>query len=162
MKLETLQDRLQVSGFHLEGDALREIGPWMRWSTSFCATFVAAGTLFASPAILWALAATAFAGALLPNHPFDYLYNYGVRRLTKTRPLPRNTAARKFACAMATPWLLATGALFAYGVPVAATVLGIAFFAVAALVSLTHICIPSIIFNFLFGARVDLGYTALP
>ena len=33
------------------------------------------GVALKSPTILWALAATALFGALLPFHPFDLLYN---------------------------------------------------------------------------------------
>jgi hypothetical protein len=54
-------------------------------------------------------------GALLPFHPFDLLYNYGVRYLTGTRPLPHQGPQRRFACAIATVWLVGTGWAFHLG-----------------------------------------------
>jgi hypothetical protein len=158
MHIETTKKRLQVSGFQLDDDAVAEIGPWMRWSTSFCALFTILGTALASPWTLWALAITALGGSVLPNHPFDYVYNHGVRHVTKTRPLPTNPPARKFACKLATPWLIATGLAFFLGADTAGYVLGGLFASVAGLVSVTHICIPSMIYNALFG--VKLGETA--
>lgn len=153
MQLETVKKRLQVSGFQLDDDAVAEIGPWMRWSTSFCAFFTILGTWLGSPEVLWALAVTALAGSVLPNHPFDYVYNHGVRRLTKTRPLPANPPARKFACRIATPWLVGTGLAFVTGLSAVGYVLGGLLASVALLVSVTHICIPSMLYNALFGAK---------
>jgi hypothetical protein len=160
MHLETVKSRLETSGFRLDDEAIAEIGPWMRWSTSFCALFTLLGTALASPPILWALAATALLGSLLPNHPFDYVYNYGVRRLTGTRPLPPNPPPRKFACYVATPWLIGTGLAFFLGADVVGYALGVSFVFVAGLVSVTHICIPSLIYNALFGAKVSEAATA--
>jgi phosphate/sulfate permease len=153
MQIETTKKRLEVSGFQLDDDAVAEIGPWMRWSTSLCALFMILGTVLASPWVLWALAITAFAGSVLPNHPFDYGYNHGVRHITKTRPLPANTPARKFACGLATVWLTATGLAFFLGANTVGYVLGALLASVAGLVSITHICIPSMIYNALFGVK---------
>jgi hypothetical protein len=158
MRTETVKKRLAVSGFQLDDDAIVEIGPWMRWSTSFCALFTIVGTWLASPWVIWALGMTALAGSVLPHHPFDYAYNHGLRRLTKTQPLPPNPPARKFACRIATPWLFVTGLAFFLGATTAGYVLGGLFASVALLVSVTHICIPSILYNVLFGA--NLGQTA--
>lgn len=155
MQLETVKRRLQVSGFQLDDETVAEIGPWMRWSTSFCALFTILGTSLASPWILWALALTALGGSVLPNHPFDYVYNHGVRRLTKTRPLPPNPPPRKFACYVATPWLIGTGLAFFLGAHTVGYALGALFASVAALVSLTHICIPSILYNAIFGTKLN-------
>jgi len=114
---------------------------------------MATGVAFASSAVLWTLAAIAFLGALLPFHPFDLLYNYGARHLTGTRPLPHQGPQRRFACGIATAWLLATGWAFYVSAPLVGYLLGIALVLVAALVSVTHICIPSLIYNALFRAN---------
>ena len=141
--------RLHIQGFNTVDEAwLAEIAPWLRWSPALCATFAAIGTALASPWILLALAGTAFLGALLPFHPFDLIYNYGIRFLVRKRPLPPNGAPRRFACGIATVWLIATAILFSAGETTAGYVLGVLFVAVAGLVSTTDICIPSIIFNF--------------
>jgi len=88
--------------------------------------------------------------AFLPFHPFDLLYNYGVRHFTGTRPFPHNGPQRKFACGLAFAWLIATGWAFYMGASTLGFALGVPLILVAALVSTTHICIPSIIYNFLF------------
>lgn len=146
--------RLEAQGFcNLDDAALGELAPWLRWSPALCTFFMALGVILASPAVLWALAATAFLGALLPFHPFDLLYNYGARYLTGTRALPHQGPQRRFACGIATVWLVATGWLFHIGASFAAYLLGVPLILVAGLVSLTHICIPSMIFNALFKTR---------
>lgn len=113
-----------------------------------------AGVTLRSPAILWALAATAGLGAVPPFHPFDLLYNLGVRHLTGTRPFPHQGPQRRFACGMASVWAVATGWAFHSGAAMLGYALGIPLILVAALVSVTHICIPSLIYNALLRPRV--------
>lgn len=141
--------RLHTQGFSTVDEAwLAEIAPWLRWSPVLCGTFAAVGTALASPWILFALAGTAFLGAILPFHPFDLIYNYSIRFLLGKRALPPNRAPRRFACGIATVWLIATALLFSNDQMTAGYVLGTTFVGVAVLVSTTDICIASIIFNF--------------
>lgn len=149
--LTTLRHRLEVQGFcHLDDATLAEIGPWLRWSPAFCTLFMVLGVALQSPAVLWALACIALLGALLPFHPFDLLYNYGMRYLTGTRAFPHHGPQRRFACGMAAAWLFATGWAFHAGAITAGYLLGIPLVLVAGLVSVTNICIPSMIYNALF------------
>jgi hypothetical protein len=154
MNTTVLRRRLEEQGFcNLDQEALTELGPWLRWSPAICAVVILIGTLLQSPMILWALAITAALGTALPNHPFDYLYNYGVRHVTGTRPFPPQGPQRRFACGLATVWLIGTGWVFHEGSDVAGYVLGGLLFAVSAIVSTTHFCIPSLIYNTLFSQR---------
>ena len=144
----TTRRRLEIQGFiGLDDGVLAAAEPWLRLAPALCATICAVGTALASPPILWALAATALLGAILPFHPFDLIYSAGVRRLTDSPPLPANRAPRRFACAVGCAWLLATGALFTTGAAVAGYVLGGAFVATAGLVATIHVCIPSLIYG---------------
>jgi hypothetical protein len=146
--------RLEAQGFRgLDDATLEEVGPWLRWSPVLCTLFMVAGVALESPVILWALGGTAFMGALLPFHPFDLLYNYGARHLTGTRPLPHQGPQRRFACGIAAVWLAATGWAFQSGVSTLGYGLGVALILVAGLVSVTHFCIPSVIYNLLFPSR---------
>lgn len=146
-----MRSRLEAQGFFgLDDAGLAEVGPWLRWSPSLCTLCMVAGVLLTSPLILWALAATALLGALLPFHPFDLLYNYGVRYLTGTRLLPYQGLQRRFACGVAAVWLLPTGWAFYTGVFTLGYALGAPLILVAALVSITHFCIPSLVYNILF------------
>ncbi len=152
--LDVMRCRLEAQGFRgLDDEALAEIGPWLRWSPALCAVFMATGTVLASAAVLWALAAVALLGALLPAHPFDLLYNHAVRHLTGTRPLPRHGAQRRFACGVAAAWLTGSGLAFHQGATVLGYALGGTLTAVATIVGVTHFCIPSLVYNKLFGRR---------
>lgn len=144
---------LQIQGHHLDDDALSEIGPWMRWPYVLCASILTVGVALASPTILWTLSAVALATVFLPSHPFNYIYNYVVRHLTGTRPLPPSTIQGRFSCGVGGTWLIATGAAFFTGATTTAYVLGGALVAVATLLATTQICIPSIIFNAIFQRK---------
>jgi len=154
----SIRERLEAQGFcDLDDAALDELAPWLRWSPALCASFMALGVALQSPVILWASAGTAFLGALLPFHPFDLLYNHGARYLTGTRPLPHQGPQRRFACGVATAWLLATGWAFHVGSTLVGYALGVPLILVAALVSITHFCIPSTVYNALFAGRRPKG-----
>jgi hypothetical protein len=67
--------------------------------------------------------------------------------------LPHQGPQRRFACGIATVWLVATGWRFHTGATTLGYALGIPLIVVASLVSVTHICIPSIVNNALFRPR---------
>lgn len=149
----TLRHRLDIQGYACEDDAtLARTQLWLRMSPGLCAAIAAIGTVLASPAILWGLMVFAVLGAVLTFHPFDLIYNFGIRRITGTPELPRNGAPRRFACAMASVWLLTTGGLFYADLDTAAYLLGGALISVAALITVTHICIPSLVYRALWGS----------
>jgi hypothetical protein len=151
MVIETVRRRLAAQGYcDLDEAALREIGPWLRWSPALCTSAMAVGTALASPVILLGLALFAALGAVLNRHPFDYIYNGLIRRVTKTRPLPPHAAQRRFACGMAAVWLIGTALAFHSGARQLGYLLGGTLTAVALTVSATHFCIPSLIYNSLF------------
>jgi len=153
--LATAIDRLDAQGYvNVDRQTLAQVEPWLRWSPALCAGVMVIGTVLASPWILWGLAPFAALGALLSSHPFDYVYNLGVRRLTGTPPLPPHGAPRRFACGIASVWLVATGAAFAAGEDTLGYGLGGMLSAVATLVATTHFCIPSLVYGLLFGRPV--------
>ena len=131
---------------------MNELGPWLRWSPALCTVVMVAGTALAAPPILWTLAVIASLGVILPFHPFDLLYNYGFRHLVGTRAFPHQGVQRRFACGLAAAWLVGTGLAFDSGWMMTGYALGWSLTAVAALVSTTHFCIPSLIFNTVAGA----------
>ncbi len=149
----TLRHRLDIQGYSCESDAtLARTQLWLRMSPALCAAVAAVGTALASPAILWGLMVFAALGAVLTFHPFDLMYNLGIRHLTGSAELPRNGAPRRFACAMASVWLLTTGGLFYANFDIPGYLLGSALVAVAALITASHICIPSLVYRALFGS----------
>ena len=134
--------------------------PWMRFTVVLCATGMGVGTALAFTPLLWAMVAIAALGGIFPRHPFDLVYNHGFRYLTGTRPLPLNGAPTRFACSIASVWLVATALAFTAGVTWLGYLLGASLTSVAAVVGVSHFCIPSLIYQLLFGERA-LAYRAL-
>jgi hypothetical protein len=140
--------RLEMQGFTGLDDArLAEIRPWLRLAPALCAAWAAVAAELASPTLFWALVPFAALGALQTSHPFDALYNHGLRHLLGTRPLPPNRAPRRFACGVATIWLAATALVFSFGMTATAYALAGAFVAVALVPVTTDFCIPSFVFR---------------
>jgi len=131
----------------LSDEDLSRVDPWLRFSPAICAAWAAVATVAHSPAALLVLAGIAVLGAVLPNHPFDAVYNRGVRRVTGAPPIPRYGTPRRFACSVAAAWLTATAAAFARGAASAGVALGILFTAVALVPVMTGFCVPSFIFQ---------------
>ncbi len=147
----TTRRRLNVQGLgDLDDETLAETAPWHRMAFGLCALFAAVGTVLASPTILWTLTAIAALAALFPVHPFDLIYNHGIRYLRNTGPLPKRRAQSRFACGVGAVWLVATALAFQSGALITGYILGGALTGVAALVATTDICIPSMIYNALF------------
>jgi hypothetical protein len=143
--------RLHVQGYeNFSDEALNDYKFGIRFAYACCITLVAFGLLFQSIAILTIAAVIAFAGAFPPYHPFDYLYNYGVRHLLGKPKLPPRTNQGRFACGIASVWLAVTIYLLYNNYTVSGNVLAITLLSVGALVSTTDICIPSIIYNSIF------------
>lgn len=148
--------RLRVQGYACSDDqSFRAVVPWTRFSPALCSAFGALGTLLASPLILGALVPFAALGAVFRVHPFDLVYNHGIRHLTGTDPLPKNGVPRRFACGVAAVWLTVTAIAFWMGALLLGYGLGGLFVAVSGFVATTHICIPSIVYRRLFRQRVD-------
>lgn len=140
--------RLAIQGFDaVDERELAAVAPWLRLAFGLCALIVAVGTLVASSRIILLLIPVAALGAALPVHPFDLLYNVGVRRLTGTGPLPERGAPSRFACGVATVWLMGIAWAFLTGHLVAGVVLGAIMTALATLVSTTDVCVPSMIYR---------------
>jgi hypothetical protein len=148
---ETTRTRLDVQGLSdISDEVLASTAPWHRMAFFLCAMLAGAGTFLASPTILLSLTAVSAPAAILPFHPFDLIYNYGVRHLRNTGPLPRRRAQARFACGVATVWLVATALAFGAGMTVLGYILGGLLTGVGMLVGTTDICIPSMIYNALF------------
>ncbi|MEX2236779.1 MAG: DUF4395 family protein [Dehalococcoidia bacterium] len=155
--------RLEMQGWvGLDPAYLAEVHPWTRLAPALCMVVAAVGTALASPLILLALAVTAGAAAASGVHVFELFYNYGLRRINGTRPLPRARAARRFACGAGAIWLAATAALFIAGADLPGYILGSALVATSGAFTLTGFCIPSLIFNKLFGREAACRASLVP
>ncbi len=143
---------LEIQGFDtVDVLELAPVAPWLRLAFGLCGLLGGAGTLLASPTILLVLALIAALAAASPVHPFDLIYNYGIRHFTGTGPLPKRGAPTRFGCGMGAVLVLVTAWAFSAGHQVAGYALGGALTFVVLLVSTTDICIPSLIYRSIFG-----------
>jgi uncharacterized membrane protein YphA (DoxX/SURF4 family) len=143
---------LDIQGFDtVDAQELARVAPWLRLTFGLCTVLGGLGTVLASPAILLGLAAIAAIAAASPVHPFDLIYNWGIRHLTGTGPLPRRGAPTRFGCGLAVVFLLITAWTFSAGHAVAGYALGGVLTFVVLLQSTTDICIPSMIYRSIFG-----------
>jgi hypothetical protein len=143
---------LEIQGFDaVDVLELVPVAPWLRLAFGLCGLLGGVGTLLASPTILLVLALIAALAAASPVHPFDLIYNHGIRHFTGTGPLPKRGAPTRFGCGMGAVLVLVTAWAFSAGHQVAGYALGGALTFVVLLVSTTDICIPSLIYRSIFG-----------
>ena len=80
---ERVRQRLEMQGFTCSQETeFKEIIPWLRLSPGLTTVGVAMGTALASPMTLLGLSCVTGVCAVSNRHPFDHLYNYGVRQVT--------------------------------------------------------------------------------
>lgn len=153
--LGTVRENIQAQGFcGLDEKTCAQLNYPLRWSPAICMVWAAVGTALASPTILWALAPFAALGAILPGHPFDVFYNYGLRHLFGTPALPRYGARRRFACALATVMIVAAAWGFQAGMPMVGYIVGWSLVAAAFVNVSTGFCMPSFVVRLFFGKVV--------
>ena len=154
----TIKRRLEIQGFtDVDPAVLEETAPWLRFAYGLCAVLATVGVALASPVILLGLTFFSAWGAGSPIHPFDYIYNYGIRYATGTGPLPERGAPGRFACGLGTVWLVVTAWAFYTGMMLTGYILGGLLVLVAVLVSTIHFCIPSLIYRMIFGFPTKTG-----
>jgi hypothetical protein len=139
---------LAIQGFPIRSEpSLGSLAPWLRLTPSLSALWIVTGTALASPALLLAFAAVSAFGASQRKHPFDLLYNRGLRPLVGSAPLPDNPPPRRFAMGLAAAWAAASAALFASGHRRAGYVAGSLLGVAGTTVATTHFCLGSWIYR---------------
>lgn len=148
----TTRNRIEAQGFlGFDDKSLAQINYWLRLSPAICMVWTAVGTALESAVILWALVPLALLGGLLPGHPFDVLYNYGLRHMVDGPRLPRYPLPRRFACLIATAILVVAAWGFQTGQPIVGRISGWFLVAAAFVNVTTGFCIPSFIYGLIFG-----------
>ena len=139
----TSDANLAVQGYRLSPQESRALRFGLRFPTALCLALVVAGLALQSATLILALVPIGAVAGWTARHPFDLLWNHGLRKLVHAPALPPNPTPRRHAFKLATVWLLAVGVLFAVGQATAALVLGGVLVAVCGLVTVTHFCVPS-------------------
>ena len=134
---------LRVQGYRLTPEESRALRWGLRFPTALCLALVIAGLALESAPLILALVPIGVIAGWTRRHPFDCLWNDGLRQLSGAPALPPNPAPRRHAFKLAAAWLLAVGVLFAIGQPAIALGLGLTLVAVCGLVTATNFCIPS-------------------
>ena len=146
------RERIQAQGFCGLSDATcAEINYPLRLSPGIMMLWVAVGTVLGAAQILWALVPFTALGAILTGHPFDVLYNYGLRYLMGRQKLPRYGSRRRFAFGVATIMVSLAAGAFQAGVPLLGYIVGGAIVASTCLNVITGICGPAVLAGRLFG-----------
>jgi len=146
------RSRIEAQGYLGLSDAeMASVGPWLRFAPAICMAWAAIATYFQSEMALIILVPLAALGAILPGHPFEIIYNHGIRHAIGSLHLPPAKAPRRFACAVATVWLIAAILAFHNGAAILGQVLGYSLAVAAAVPTFTDFCIPSFVYGLIFG-----------
>lgn len=156
MKLTTIRlNRLRTQGYTCQSDEeLSSLAFGNRFAYRACVILLIPGVVLANIPLLLIMMFFAFLGVVLPNHPFDYIYNHLLSKRMKKPQLPPRSVQLKFTCSLATLWIGATAYLFYIELMLAGYILGGLLIGTALLVSTIDLCIPSMIYNSLFLKRV--------
>lgn len=135
-------------------DDLRRLAWGLRFTPGLCMALAVVGLATRSPGIHFLLAALGILTFFTPaHHPFDLLYNHGVRHLFGAPKLPPNPLPRRIACLLGGAMNLGIGAAFvggrlgwAYGVGAVLILLQI-------VVLTSHFCVASWLFELLLKLR---------
>lgn len=123
-----------------------------RLAPGVCAAGGLVGALLASPVVLGFFGATAVIGTFAANHPVEAVYNALAPRWGRTR-MPSNRAAKRLGCLLGSVHLLGAAVAFAYGLSWLGFALALPLAGLAAIVAVTGLCIPSIVYTIPFGAE---------
>lgn len=134
---------LAVQGYRLSRAEASGLGLGPRFATGLCLPIVAFGLALESVPILAALAAVGAIAGFAPRHPFDLIWNHGVRHLAGAEPLPPNPTRRRHAFKLGAAWLAAIALLIAAGHGSLPVALGVGLLAACGLVTATNFCVPS-------------------
>ena len=150
--------RIRQQGyFNQSKKEITDLATGNRFAYQVCVTILFLGMVTADIHVLAFMNVIAFLGIVLPNHPFDYIYNHLLSKRLGKPKLPPRSRQLKFACGMATAGIAATIYLFSNEMMVAGYINGFSLVLVAGLVSTIDLCIPSVIYNFLFLNRQKLA-----
>jgi hypothetical protein len=146
--------RLRAQGFTTQNDQLlTDMAFGIRFAYRVCVIVLLVAISLKSTALFTSMLGIAFLGIVLPNHPFDYVYNYALKGLLNKPGIPMRPSQLKFACMIATAWLGAVVYLMTSGYKTAALSLAAILAAIALLPSTIDLCIPSTIYKVIFREK---------
>jgi len=146
--------RLRAQGYLSENrEELSRMAFGIRFPYRLCVAVLVIAIGTQSIALFSAMFLIAFSGVVLPNHPFDYIYNHLLSEPMNRPKVPPRANQLRFACTIATMWLGGVLYFMATGAMTTALVLAAILVAVALLPATIDLCIPSLIYNALFKVK---------
>jgi len=148
--------RIREQGYFSKCDQeIKDLSFGNRFAYRLCTLLLIIGVSFANTYLLMFMMSIAFLSVVLPNHPFDYIYNVLLAKRMNKPKLPRRSVQLKFACSIATLTIATTIYLFESKLVLAGYITGFALVGVATLLSSIDLCIPSKIYNALFLKKIN-------
>ena len=148
-----MHSNLGTQGYRLSADEVRALRVGLRFPTMLCLALVVIGLALESALLIALLVPIGAVAGWTRRHPFDLIWNHGLRHITRAPELPPNPTRRRDAFKLATVWLAGVAALLAGGATTAALVLGGVLVGVCSLVTVTNFCIPSTMLAWLDARR---------
>jgi uncharacterized protein DUF4395 len=138
-----MERNLDVQGYCLSAQESSDLRWGLRLPTALCLTLVLTGLALQSAVLILALVPIGAVAGWTRRHPFDLIWNHGLRHLSGAPQLPPNPTPRRHSFKLATFWLLGVGLLFAFGQDTVALILGGILLGVCGLLTATNFCLPS-------------------
>ena len=108
--------RIKAQGyFNFSNYEIAQLAFGNRFAYILCTSILFVAIVTANITLLSIILIIAFSAVVLPNHPFDYLYNYIISHVIRRPKLPTRSKQLKFACSLATCFIALTIYLFDYG-----------------------------------------------
>jgi hypothetical protein len=140
--------RLRAQGYTCQSEEeLNQLAFGIRFAYRLCAVILSIAIVMVNIPLLVVMLILAFLGVLLPNHPFDYIYNHVLSKRMGKPSIPERSNQLKFACTVATLWIGMLIYLFFQQYNLAGYIAGAILVGVALMVGAFDVCIPSIIYN---------------
>lgn len=144
-------NRLRDQGYTQETDReLNELAFGIRFAYRVCTVMVIVAMTTQSLALFSFMLGTAIFGIILPNHPFDYIYNATFSKWLNKPALPARSVQLRFACTIASLWLATVVYLLYTDYTSTAMILAGLLAVVAGMASTIDLCIPSVIYKAAF------------
>lgn len=138
-----MRANLTTQGYCFSDQQRRQLALGLRFSTGLCLSLVIVVLALESPVMIFVLCGVGAVASFAARHPFDYVWDHGLRHVLGVPAVPPNPPRRRDAFKVATVWLALVGPLFAVGAATIALVLGGMLVAACATVTATNLCLPS-------------------
>jgi hypothetical protein len=146
---------LAAQGYSFSPEKSHALRVGLRLAPGLCLALVVTGLALQSAALIFVVVPIGAVAGWSRRHPFDLIWNHGLRHLTGAPLLPPTPAPRRHAFKLATAWLVGIGTLLAADGTTTALVLGLVLVAICGMLTATNYCIPSTLLGVWAASRID-------